>query len=122
VKYKSARSSSVGKNVSAMSRFDLRKLCYQKKGFRAKISSGWFVFDSGHPILGPFEKSEARAELHKVRRMEKEKQRETERTEKVRETERPAGHQQQSEDPADHAGRESREEDGSGPKGEKSDE
>lgn len=59
------------------------RLRYQKKGFRAKLSNGWFVVDdvAGRPVAGPFDhRSEARMErdrLHKGRVMKEQKERET---------------------------------------------
>jgi hypothetical protein len=46
------------------------RLRYQKKGFRAKLSNGWFVIDdvAGRPVAGPFDvKSDARMERDRLK-------------------------------------------------------
>jgi hypothetical protein len=70
----------------------ITRLRYQKRGFRAKLSSGWFVLNNGQTLAGPFEtKGRARHE----RAVLKERAMHETKTEKETTSER------QSDDPSD---------------------
>lgn len=95
-------------------KLEVSKAMSRKPGFRATISRGWYVWEGGKPILGPYrnkgEASKARdAELMKESSMAEKKSEdrgETRETEKTSErtTETRSGAREEKRDPSEGGG------------------
>jgi hypothetical protein len=91
---------------------DVARMRYQKRGFRAKISSGWFVWRGTTPIAGPFtNKSVARTNRDRIEEAEamQNKERaqdgggEVVERETTKETEKTSEKRESKSDPSDNA-------------------